>query len=309
MNLEHAVIAAMGVLVALVLALVLGQQDAPSLVTLEQINLEAKEARAGGDEARFLKAMSVMRQRIALLASYELGVPISDVYLEEGFNFPFVDASEVKIRGNASEQMPACDIIPKIPTHLQKVRQNEMFQMFVGKYGAYQLELTIQDERSYKSTVHYTLAARSGNVSASTFFHINSCSDRIDADYYNLHCYDWEKDEHTDAIYKGAVAASLESDEFCTIELEPWRQALSDYGFSVQSQLKTHLQSLSGTKPDHKAMEEFYHEAQRLDSLGSLVAYAMGDKFEVAKMEEMIRDYEDKFGPIPEEFLELADRK
>lgn len=47
---------------------------------------------------------------------------------------------------SGTEPIPTCNIPEKIPVHLQKIRQPEMFQMFVKKYSQHQLMIEIYYE-------------------------------------------------------------------------------------------------------------------------------------------------------------------
>ena len=87
-----------------------------------------------------------MKEKQKEIASKILGVNISDAYVAEGWNYPFRDKSEIRPMAG-TEPITTCNIPERIPIHLQKIRQSEMFQMFVGKYSQHQLMIDISDER------------------------------------------------------------------------------------------------------------------------------------------------------------------
>lgn len=72
----------------------------------------------------------------------------------ESHRIPFENASDVK-QTSDSEPFPICNIPEKIPIHLQKIRDTEMFKLFSEKYSQHEIELIIVDERSADSDVHY----------------------------------------------------------------------------------------------------------------------------------------------------------
>ena len=145
---------------------------------LTGINQQAITYQKNEDQIKFDQQAILMQEKLKTVASNALEMPISQVYLEEDFNFPFVDASKIQ----PSDESVICDILPKIPIHFQNIRETEMFQMFSQKYSQYDVELIIQDERRYNSTVHYGFIATSEdkNNTASTHFHASSCDDTTD---------------------------------------------------------------------------------------------------------------------------------
>ena len=313
MKLENWMIIFVGFLIFSILFLmVIDAQKVSFDNNLDAINREAILAKAAGDEDKFAMHMSLMQEKLQILASNSLGISVTTLYLEEDYNFPFRDASEVKLRGNQSETIPICDIIPKIPVHLQKIRNTEMFSIFAEKYQKYPIKLIISDERNYISTVHYSIVAKSEDTSysASTFFHVDSCTDKMEVPY-NLSCRDTKNEDFMHTRDQNEIFASLDDDDdFCKIHLEPWKQALYDYSQEISNERKKHFEKLDAIKDlkdNFDAVMEFQNELERLGLLGNLINHAMTSPLEDKEMQEMVQEYAEKFGDLPDEFLKLIE--
>lgn len=250
-----------------------------------------------------------MQDKIETLAQKSLGIQKITVILEDAY-FPFRDPSEVK-QFDEDNPIPVCDITPKIPAHLEQIQDTEMFSLFIEKYRGYPIEIFIQDERNFESTVHYSIVAptRDGNHSASTWFHINSCNDEMSVPY-NLSCNDRQNRDIVHTRYKNEIIASLESDEFCKIQMEPWREDLHKYSKQISQQVRKHLENLEtiADQPDnYEPMMEFHNEMQRFDLLGDIINEAMKGKTEESRLSEMIKQYNDSFGELPSDLVKLID--
>lgn len=309
MRFEYGLITSMGILVAGILLLIIGQPAQPPHSTyLDQINQQATLAKAENNQKRFISLMSEMQERLQTVASYELGLDVTDALLEENYNFPFRSPSEVQLAPDQPESLPICDIAPKITPQLNKIRSTELFSMFSEKYGNYPIKLIIQDERGNNSTIHYSLIAKSGNRTAQMWFHVDSCTDEIST-MYNLRCFDKENEDSVGSVYKNEVISSFNNDSFCEIEVEPWRQKLYEYSESVSDEFRTLLENdYLKNDPTSEQIQEFQSEFQRMDLLGDMINHALDGNFEDKKMEVMMKQYREKFGSIPEEFLELIER-
>ena len=156
-------------------------------LTLAEINQEAVIHQKNNNQEKSERQLILMKEKQKEIASSILGINISDAYVAEDWNYPFRDKSEIKPMAG-TEPIPTCNIPERIPMHLQKIRQSEMFQMFVGKYSQHQLTIDISDERYGEGLVHYDLAATSDDESftARTYFHLNSCTDEMKWSYFLL---------------------------------------------------------------------------------------------------------------------------
>jgi len=106
---------------------------------------------------------------------------------------------------------------------MQILTQTENFERFTKKYSTYDLELSIQDERSQQSNIHYGLfATNSKNQSASTYFHLSSCTNEItDTETLFLHCYDGDTDNRFRTRNYDDIVSSYSNGDFCKIVLDP----------------------------------------------------------------------------------------
>lgn len=306
MKLEHMILASGGFLIMVILALVFAQpDDIPSWVHLEQINSQALFARDEGDDEALEKHRSLMQQGLEAVASKALDVRVA-AYVDMDYNFPFRSVSEINARYKHLEGIEICDMISKVPAHLHKIRDTEMFSMFRDKYRNYPMTLEIQDERHYISTIHYSLVVRSGNNTASTFFHLSSCTDQIEVPY-NLSCRDSDGSMmHT--RYKNEVVASLQDDAFCEIHFEPWRKKLADYTKMLSEEHKKNHEGLVAMQRnnfDPELFTGFVKEMERLQMLEGIAHAAMEGDDGRERLHEMMAEYEDKFGSAPEDFLLL----
>ena len=274
---------------------------------LTEINRQALNFQKNKDEEKFKEQLYLMQEKQKETATRYLGILIDEAYITEDFNFPFRDVSEVKIIDPQS-QKPVCDIIQHIPDHMKKIKQSDMFLKFIGKYSANPITLEISDERNYNSLVHYSLIATSEDkkFSASTYFHIDSCTDEKSG-YYNLHCRNTVTGEFTHTSYKKEVIASLDNEEFCSIYLEPWRQDLLDYSKKIDAEQKKHFEKLDALKddPNFEKVMKFNFELERFVMLGKMIDIAMDADFDSKTMQELTKEYSEKYGNVPEEFLKL----
>ena len=250
-----------------------------------------------------------MQEKQKEIASDILNIHISDAYVAEGWNFPFMDMSEVTPITSA-EPIRTCSIPEKIPAHLQKIRESDMFQMFAGKYSEHQLMIDISDERNSGGLVHYDLISTSEDklFSASTYFHLDSCTDEMKWTYFLL-CKDLKSEEHTATRIKSEIVSSLENDEFCNIEFEPWHQDLSAYQTKISEELKSLTQvDILTDSPDDTSHIRFM-EAQRLGLLNDIIRYYDSENSDHEKMQEDIAEYNKKFGSLPDELLGIIEKR
>ena len=271
---------------------------------LAEVNEEAVIYQKNGNQEKSERQLNLMKEKQKEIASKILGVNISDAYVAEGWNYPFRDKSEIKPMAG-TEPITTCNIPERIPIHLQKIRQSEMFQMFVGKYSQHQLMIDISDERYRMGLVHYDLIATSddGSFTASTDFHLDSCTDNMKWSYF-LSCKDVRSDEHISTRIKSEIMSSLESTEFCDIKFEPWHQAIRDYQLKISDEsYKLHQKMASATGEDESY--GLVSELNRLGLLNNIARHYESGNTDASEIHEYLRKYELKFGSLPEELLEL----
>ena len=269
-------------------------------VILDKLNQDSIIYQNNSNQKEFEKNKVLMSKKQAEIASKILKVDISDAYVAEGWNFPFRDISEVKII-NPEFKKPICNISERIPYHLQKIQQSEMFQIFVGKYFEYELKIDISDERNHEGLIHYDLIAVSENESftASTYFHLDSCTEEMKWPYF-LWCKDNQKDEHISTRIKSEIISSIENDEFCSIEFEPWHQNIRDYQLKISSE-RDGLEGKLENATDEKESHEISFELRRLGLLNNITRYYESGNTESADLQKDISKYNKMFGDIPEE--------
>ena len=90
------------------------------------------------------------------------------------------------------------------------VRDVERYGMFMEKYSTYPIEMHLNGERPTLG-FHYGFVATSGDGRyASTFFHVDPCTDVVtDAEGYLLACRDEENDYFFSTTNQDDINASL----------------------------------------------------------------------------------------------------
>jgi len=274
---------------------------------LDEINQDAVIYQNNNDQEKFEEQLILMKERQKEIASIILGVNISDAYVTEGWNFPFRDVSEVTPMGG-TEPVLTCSIPEKIPAHLQKIRQSDMFQMFAGKYFQHQLTIDISDERYSGGLVHYDLIATADDklFSASTDFHLDSCTDEMKWSYFLL-CKDLRSEGHTATRIKSEITSSLGSDEFCNIEFEQWHQNLRTYQAKISKEIDTLTQGYIPMDSQDNESYRYFLEFQRLGLLNDIMRYYESENLDHKKLQEDVAEYNKKFGSLPEELLEIIE--
>ena len=310
MRTEFGIIIACGVLVAAIFTLILIDYDSVILVSgLERLNQQALDAKEHDDQNRLDLLKPQMQMHLMRVASSELGMSIDSTYLEKGWNFPFIDSSEVKPQLEKYETTPICNILPNLSLHLQNIRQTELFSMYDSKYQNYFLEMDVSDERYYNSTVHYGFTAKSGNQHASTFFHVDSCTGKT-LDYFFIRCHDPVIGNSTSSNFPNEVIASLESDIFCEVHLEPWRQELAEYDEGISKEVDALLGKIQ-RQENHgsEKMDVIAKELHRLNLISDMVRLAMNGSSAGEEFEEKMNSYERSYGILPEDVLDLIGKR
>ncbi len=281
-------------------------------VLLDEINQQALIHQENDNSEEFEKQMNAMKEKQKEIASKILGVSISDAYIADGWNFPFRDSYDIEpLPGQ--ESIPICNIPENIPFHLETIRDSEMFQMFAEKYSKYPITIDISDERRHSSMVHYDIIAASEDESyhASTYFHIDSCTGKSEP-YLNLHCRGPDQDDSKHVYLLENIVDSLEDDAFCMIFFKPWQEKLFEYSKMISEesykiQQKLRMKSESG---DANEMMSIFSELKRLELLNRISFDATRNTDDVSKwMTEDILEYNEKYGDLPDELLELIEQR
>ncbi len=279
---------------------------------LAQINQQALTYQENNNQEQFENQMNIMKEKQIEIASKILGINISEAYVEEGWNFPFRDSSDIEpLPGQ--ESIPICSIPEKIPFHLETIRDSEMFQMFAEKYSNYSLTIDVSDERRHNSAVHYDIIATSEDESyrASTYFHIDSCTGKSEP-YLNLRCIGPAQEDSKHAYLLENIADSLDDDTFCTIFFKPWQEELFEYSKMISEesdkiQQKLRMKTESG---DTNEMMDIFSELKRLELLNRISFDATRNTDDVSKwMTKDILEYNEKYGDLPDELLQLIEQR
>ena len=310
MKLEYGIIAVVGVLACMSLGLIANDpNEIVSLSSIEKINQKAQEAKESENQNNLDEYKLKMKKQLQSVTSSILGVKIDSIYLKEDWNFPFRDSSEIKHSSEEYNNTPICNILPNLSLHLQNIRETELFLMYSEKYQNFPMELDIADERYYNSTVHYGFSAKSGDKHASTFFHVDSCTGET-LDYFFLRCHEPVIKNATSSNYPNEVIASLQSDDFCEIHLDPWRQELAKYNEQISIDVKNYLKIIQQQdSKDPEDINPIVKDLHRLNLLSELVRLAMESNFDETEFTEKIKHYEQRYDSVPDEFLELLENK
>lgn len=281
--------------------------DAMMLSDINQLGLVYQK---NGNSEKFEKQMNLMQEKQQETASRYLGITISEIFIKENWNFPFRESSDVKIVDSEWDN-PICEIPENIPSHLQKIRQSEMFQIFSEKYSQNQLLIDISDERNTRGMVHYGIVATSDGklFTASTQFHLDSCNGEIH--YQNvLFCKDTKNDKSEYTRIKSEIISSLNNNDFCIIQLEPWHQELRNYQDKISNEqdiLRSNRSEL--VESDMSVEYKMSSEIRRLGLLNDIIRYYESEYTDNEKMQEDLEKYDRMYGEIPEELQKITDKK
>lgn len=317
MKFEYGIILIMALLVSTTLFLIYQNPDeTPSSMSLEkysgeivQINEISKKYYLDNDDQKFNNSVKLMQKKLKEIFQNYLELDISHVELFAG-NYPFFDA-QYRIEKLDFASSSICDYEKNIPLHAQKISQTDNFQRFTKKYSSYPVELIIMDERNEISNIHYGLTAtNNANQSASTYFHLDSCTNEItDKEPYFLICYDGDNDYRFSTFNSDDIIASYSNSHFCKIELDSWRQSIYDYSKTLrEKQRQLEIESMSKVV-DQESQWKFISEMNKHGDLGNIVGSMVHGKYDEPSTQEMIKQYEKQYGSLPEELLELIEKR
>ena len=309
MRFEYALITTLGILVSGILIMIAtAPNNVPIWEQIDEINQQAINAKETENDDKLESYRHQMQEKLQKTASDELEMPITSIYID-GISFPFVPADGFRDL-ELPDAPPICDITSNMKSHLQNIRRAELFQMFDKKYSGYDIDFIIQDERRNDSMVHYGFVAYSSdqNQTAMINFHGNSCNgDILDIDKHILSCRNNVKDEFMSTFNKDDILASFEYDEFCTIPLDPWRQSVYEYGKTVSAKMRQHHQKAENMDKSYESVMAFQEEMTKLGELNDLINSIVSGMIDDQVIQGKLNQYNDRFGSLPDEFLELMD--
>jgi len=291
------------------------EENSQTLSEINQLGLEYQN----NDSEKFNEQMLLMQEKQKEIASDILGVKISNVYIEENWNFPFKDSSKVNIINNENI-VPLCNIPEKIPDHLKIIKQTEMFQMISEKYSEDIIMIDISDERYSGGWIHYDFSVTSSDSNETqqmnTHFHLDSCTgEKIPPDVLMCKNQGDEK-SRTHTQIKSEINASLKNyDEFCVIEYGDWHQRLNKYQQKIQSGLESKHQKLAEMDSNQQqySHDEIFVVMMDTWSTGlenNILNHLSSSpyEFDVDNNEELA-EYRQKFGELPKELRNLIEQR
>ena len=317
MKLEYGIIVVVGIFASVSLGLIMSNpNDTPQSISfanhsseLVQLNESSKKYHALENEKRFDETKKQMQEKLKEISLDYLGLNISSVELIEG-QYPFRDSTVWAERFDL-DPASVCNFEKKIPLHMQVITQTENYERFAKKYSHYNLTLSIFDERHPISNVHYGLIATNDkNQSVSTYFHIDSCSDkRTDKELLFLNCFD-EKAKYRYATFNyDDIVVSYSNIDFCKIELDPWRQSIYEYAQKLNEKRREFEMEQMMSIEDYEDQLQVMGEMNRQGDLGNIVWNIVHGKFDDQKIQEMIKSYAKRHGSLPEELLDLIENR
>lgn len=317
MKLEHGIIVVVGIFAAISMGLVVTNPDeTPKSTSLEkyseklvQINKLSKKHLATENQQQFDESKKQMQELLKEVSFDFMGLEISNVELIEG-QYPFRNSTLWEERFDL-EPSSVCDFEANIPLHMQILSDTENYDRFAKKYSHYNLTLSIFDERYPVSNVHYGLIATNDqSQSASTYFHLNTCTNEItDKEILFLNCFD-EKNGYRYATFNyDDIVSSYSNIDFCKIELDPWRQSIYEYAQKLNEKRRAFEMEQMMSIEDYEDQQQVMGEMNRQGDLGNIVWNIVHGKFDDQKTQEMIKSYEKQYGGLPEELSELIGKK
>ena len=290
--------------------------DTPKSVSFEkhsselvEMNQLSKKYQTIENQQRFDESKKQMQEKLKEITLDYMGLKISNVELLEG-QYPFRNATSWEERFDL-EPLTVCDFEAKIPLHIQIISKTENYEKFAKKYSQYSIELSIMDERNPISNIHYGLIAiNDENQWAATYFHLDSCTDKItDKETLFLHCYDEKNDYRFATFNYDDIVSSYASIDFCKIELDSWRQSVYDYFQKLNEKRRAFEMEQMSSVVDQESQWRVFSEMSRQGDLGNIIGNIIQGKFDEQKTLDMIKDYEKQYSSLPEELLELIENR
>ena len=276
---------------------------------ITRINEESKKYQLEQDLEKFEKSKNMMQEKIKDISSDLLEIKISKVTLLDA-QYPFW---EVEYRAEKLDLDPStiCAFEQDMPLHLEKILETDNFKLFSKKYSSHTLEFIIMDERDKISNVHYGLIATNDrNQSASTYFHVDSCSIQItDKNTHFLNCSDEDINYRYATFNHDDIVSSYSNGHFCKMELDSWRQSLLDYSKMLYDKNRQLEMKSMEDDVDQETHWKIFSDMNRVGELRNLLGYIIHNNPEKSSIQERIVEYEKKYGDIPDKLSELIEGK
>jgi hypothetical protein len=317
MKIEFKIIIVMALLVSATLFLIYQNPDeTPKSTSFEkhsselvEINELSKKYQSMENQQSFENSKNQMKEKLKEITFDYTGLKISDVELIEGY-YPFQNTTHWEKRFDL-EPLSVCDFEEKIPLHMKIISRTENYEKFTKKYSRYDITLSIMDERNIPSNIHYGLiATNTKNQMASTYFHLDSCTEKItDKKTLFLNCHDEETGYRYATLNYDDIVSSYSNEHFCKIELDPWRQSVYDYSQILNEERRaSDIKQMSGVV-DQESQERAFSEMHKQGELGNIVGNIVHGEFDEQKTQDMIKEYEKQYDRLPEELLELIEKR
>ncbi len=317
MKLEYGIITVVGIFFFISIGVIMSNPDeTPKAMSFEKhsdelvsINQLSKKYHLTGDEQKFEDSKRMMQEKIKEISLDHMGLKITHVELLEGY-YPFQNNTHWAERFDL-ESSSVCDFEAIIPLHMEILTHTENFERFTKKYSIYNLELSIQDERTHQSNIHYGLfATNNKNQSASTYFHLSSCTNEItDQETLFLHCFDGDTGYRFATHNYEDIVSSYSSMEFCKIILDSWRQSAYEYSQTLREKQRELHEEMMKDDMDYESHWEFFTEMNKLGELQDIIGKIIHSKFDEQNTQDMLKQYEKQYGSLPDELLELVEMK
>ncbi len=274
-----------------------------------QINEQAKKHQAIENVEKFDELNITMQEKIKEISLNLTGMKVSKMTFLEG-QYPFLDVNHIAEKLNL-DPSAICAFEQDIPLHLEKISETSNFQMFAKKYSSHAIELIMMDERNDISNIHYGLiATNSKDQSASTYFHVDSCTNEItDREPYSLKCSDKNNDYKFATFNRDDVVSSYSNGHFCKIELDSWRQSVYDYSKTLQEKHRLVETESMAVTIDQESQWKLFSEMSRQGDLGNIVGRMVHDQFDEQGTQDLIEQYEKQHSSLPDELLELIEKR
>lgn len=317
MKLEYWIIVLVGVFASFAMGFIISNPDEiPKLASFEKysdelvtINQLSKKYQMMGDDQKFEDSKRRIQEKLKEISLDYLGLKIVHVELLEGY-YPFQNNTYWAERFDL-DPSSVCDFEEIIPLHMQKLTQTENFERFAKKYATYDLELSIQDERSQQSNIHYGLfATNNKNQSASTYFHLSSCTNEItDTEALFLHCFDGDTGNRFLTRNYDDIVSSYSNGDFCNIVLDPWRQSVYEYSQILREKQRELQEESMKNDLDYESHMEFFTEMNKLGKQQNIAGKIIHSKFDEQDTQDMIDQYKKQYDSLPDELLEFIEKR
>ena len=274
-------------------------------ITLDEINSKGLMYERQGKSSEFEEQAKLMQENLEKISRDALRLDIKP-WPEYRTYFPLREASDIEPLPDSDFEI--CDAGSNIPLHLHEISKIERFNLFAQKYSNYPMFLDVMDERLHNSEMHYGLSVTHNEKYASTHFHVNTCTNQVSDELrYLVHCGNKETGYRNTAITKEDFMASLEHNDFCFIPLDSWRQSLFEYGQKISEIRHEIMEEFEKSEHTDESFIQFRNDSRQWDLLQE-ISYAYYSK-NIEEAEEKITQYNRVYGILPDDLLDIIERK